>query len=1240
MSLTSRESSLNMLQWNARSAVANKPSLEKTLFEQNIHVAIICETWFQPGKFENFPGYNIIREDRNDGKAGAAIFLKSNIVPNFQIHDFYRIPNQQCCAINVTSNGKPINIVSFYNSCTNNTTSQEWLRFFNSFHGATIFGGDTNCHHIAWGCGWTDAKGRSLLDAMDEANLLYLNTGEPTLKRSVNHVHVSAVDLTIVSADIGTLFDWKVMDDSLGSNHYPIKITAENMQIKSVLKKQIRKWKIGSADWKIFQSEMNKLIRENSENEKTYENFTTYLNRACEKSIPRVSHFNENVNFRRPWWDESCRKLMEERRMKLAIYKTTLALEDFLEYTKSDANFKKYCKKSKRRAWQSFCNSLNRHVKIKEVWNSIKRLKNRKTSPSFPIEEGQWSEDLFNSLCPPYVSQDVPILPPVSQEEEQNEMSKIFSIQELNRSIKSNTNTAPGMDNIHYPMIHNLPNVARQYLLDVLNNIWITGKIPEEWRNITVVPFLKPGKSPENYKSFRPISLASCMLKTFERMVKHRLDWWFENNNILSMSQFGFRKCRSVTDAQASLVLEIERGFSEDKSTLAVFYDVEGAYSAVQIPILINKLICINTPPRLIRIIYSIISHRYLYLRINNNLTGPRTTWLGLGQGFILSCPLYTLYTSDLRISIPPEILITEFVDDICISYTGKLPETCVTEIKNGMLAVEKFMTDNGLKISYQKSESVLFSRKRRLNVPESLSVNEFEIPINKTVRFLGLILERKLNWTNHIEHAVSKSAKYINMMKSVCNKHWGMDPKIALTFYRATIRSTLDFGSIFYVNSAKSKLQRVHTTQSKAIRVAMGYLNSTPIDVMLQESREMSIVNRAQLLVDRFVLKTLATQRVPHSTLNELTISHLTSKKLKKRSSPPLVESYSNVSKYNTKIFSSDKPPTYLFEYQTTFACVERGNVSLYESAPDHAKQNYFQHEIKEKWPQGHMIFTDGSKLEKSVGSAFYDPQSKNGKGFRLQDFATIFTAEAFAILQALKYAKTLHKNEILIISDSRSSLDGLSNATHNGKLSHLILEILEELMNLQKQNISVKFIWVRGHAGISGNEMADHLAKEAARSSESPLPYLIPVQDARASIDLEHQLKWRTNIRNTENNKGLFHKKLFDVTNKRTWFHKAPSYRKFIVTLNRLRSNHAICNAYLHRINIAPTNLCDACNEREDLEHIIMCCQKYTIKRKDLFKRIEDKLELPFNYATILQNKNCYIPIFQFLIQQKITT
>ncbi|XP_026686038.1 uncharacterized protein LOC113471242 [Diaphorina citri] len=454
--------------------------------------------------------------------------------------------------------------------------------------------------------------------------------------------------------------------------------------------------------------------------------------------------------------------------------------------------------------------------------------------------------------------------------------------------------------------------------------------------------------------------------------------------------------------------------------------------------------------------------------------------------------------------------------------------------------------------------------------------------------------------------------------------------------------------------------------------------------------------------------------------------------------------ESYCNLSnKYNSKIFTCNKPPVYLLEYNITLTQINIGYIDQYESAPEYAKQNCFLNEVKDKWPNAYLIFTDGSKTSESVASAFYDTQNKNSGTFKLQNFATIFTAEAFAILQALKYASSIKEKEVIIITDSKSCLEKLKNTSKsngnpshlildifkelsiyylyynfvihqagyckvsireslwifdtqnknsgtfklknfatiftaeafailqalkyvssikeneviiitdskscleklkntsksNGNPSHLILDIFKALSHLQEWNISVRFIWVRGHAGIAGNEAVDRLAKETARGTDALNPYPIPVQDVRAVTDMQHEIQWRENVMSQNNNKGLFYKNLFTITDKKPWFAKAIPLRKFIVTFNRLRSNHAICQAYLHKINIAPTNLCQECLEREDMAHIILCCPKYQVKRLTLFKNIEGILEHPFNYGLLIQNPSCYSHIFKFLNKIKIT-
>ena len=83
------------MQWNARSAVSNKNSLVNFLTSNEIDIALISETWFKPNTRINFNGYNIIRADRFDGKAGVAILIRKKIP--FKEIEFNKNFNEDIC---------------------------------------------------------------------------------------------------------------------------------------------------------------------------------------------------------------------------------------------------------------------------------------------------------------------------------------------------------------------------------------------------------------------------------------------------------------------------------------------------------------------------------------------------------------------------------------------------------------------------------------------------------------------------------------------------------------------------------------------------------------------------------------------------------------------------------------------------------------------------------------------------------------------------------------------------------------------------------------------------------------------------------------------------------------------------------------------------------------------------------------------------------------------------------------
>src|SRR6218665_3639142 len=73
---------------------------------------------------------------------------------------------------------------------------------------------------------------------------------------------------------------------------------------------------------------------------------------------------------------------------------------------------------------------------------------------------------------------------------------------------KTKKNRSPGEDGIPYEMIQKLHESAMKVLLKIYN-----GSLPKDWMHAIILPILKPAKDSTKPKSYRPISLTSCLCK-------------------------------------------------------------------------------------------------------------------------------------------------------------------------------------------------------------------------------------------------------------------------------------------------------------------------------------------------------------------------------------------------------------------------------------------------------------------------------------------------------------------------------------------------------------------------------------------------------------------------------------------------------------------------------------------------------------------------------------------------------
>ncbi|GFW80268.1 RNA-directed DNA polymerase from mobile element jockey [Trichonephila clavipes] len=168
----------------------------------------------------------------------------------------------------------------------------------------------------------------------------------------------------------------------------------------------------------------------------------------------------------------------------------------------------------------------------------------------------------------------------------------------------------------------------------------------------------KKNKDPKFPLNYRPISLISCVAKLFEKILLSRIQAFSDSNQIIPDFQHWFRKKTSTCHQLLRTTNIIIDGLNTHRTTGGIFLDVEKAFDRVWHNGLIFKLIQVNLPPYLIKIIYEYLSNRTFQVKINSIHSRIGSIQAGTPQGNILSPLLYSLYTYDFPTSPTVEVCL------------------------------------------------------------------------------------------------------------------------------------------------------------------------------------------------------------------------------------------------------------------------------------------------------------------------------------------------------------------------------------------------------------------------------------------------------------------------------------------------------------------------------------------------------------------------------------------------------
>ena len=634
-------------------------------------------------------------------------------------------------------------------------------------------------------------------------------------------------------------------------------------------------------------------------------------------------------------------------------------------------------------------------------------------------------------------------------------------------------------------------------------------------------------------------------------------------------------------------------------------------------PAVLHKLHKIGLKGHLAFYLYNFLTGiRQFRVKCRSIFSNPQQMENGLPQGSCLSPLLFNIFIDDLFHDIPPHISYSLFADDAAIWCSDRDYDDSIFRLQTALGKLEQWSRRNGLQFSTDKSAAIIFTRSTNIQPERHLRIYNNIIPYVSKFKFLGVVLDRRLSMQQHAKHIKTKCSSRLSLFRCMTSTPCGADRATLLRLYKSLVLPIIEFGAVVYAGGCKTALKSLDTIQNTFIRIALGVMKTSPITALQTEANIPPLSIRRMELTLRYNTKIkqyprhasrMAIDTLPHIHHNNVGPSERRSGlTIASRCTVYCQEIHYNIPNI-TPLPKLNMVPWKLHPRSVYFLFTSNKKFVT----PVEAQQTFLH--FQEEHGDFKFIYTDGSKGDVATGNAIIVDGTADLTG-RLPGDTSIFIAELHAIMIALKYIHHHNLRKACVCSDSRAALENIIHPSFNQYIQIQLLNIHQTLI---ENGTQIKFLWVPGHSGIQGNELADRKAKEALS-----LPNItnIPTNfhSIKSTIRQRTRTYWQRQWRDDPNRTQL-HEIKPDIG---IWTSSFRSNRLEEKILAKLRIGHTYLT-HSHIFSQARRPICNTCNQALTVKHILLYCDDFATQRRVLKNYCTGK-HLPFSLSVLLGDED----------------